>query len=789
MSLLFDSEETFATLCQSMSIDLRIQKAIMRLGHVRPTLVQSKCLPIAISSGRDLLVRARTGSGKTLAYCIPILQKILSSAPPPPQHPPSHKLHPTTTTNHVCTSVRAVILVPTRELCAQIHQVLQQLIYYCSDKVTIAVLSVGTTTISAIPKHRNHPNSNHNNDEFERQEAMLRDQPDIIIATPNALLTHIRRGSASDDSNSVPKTTNDKTNIHTSHRSSSHQMNLDLKSSLEMLIIDEADLVLSFGYSNDLQEISTTALPRIYQGMLLSATLNPEMDQLKKILLHTPVIVKLEQDDDRSATSASSVSSGLLLKQFYIALPNKDKNLVLYVFIKLGLLKGKGLFFVNTTDAGYRLKLFFEQFHIRSAVLNAELPFRSRMNIIEQYNIGNFDYLIATDTSTDAATATTATSKSKNQNDEDDENDDDDRDSNDLSDDEDNGDQKLSTRAPAVNKSKRIVDSGYGVSRGLDFRNVSFVVNVDLPPNPRSYAHRIGRTARGGAKGVALSLIDINSNEQLQILHDIQDSQPRIPIIGASTETLNAASTSVTTTVDTMTTNNHFDQPQPVPLDFNLQEIEGFRYRVEDVSRAVTRSAVRETRAAELKAEILNSERLQAHFADNPTDLQILAHDRIATHVSKVQEHLKHVPKYLLPRGMQVANITRRKKKRINKRGRSGGERRSDNDPLQTFDSDVNMDGVHGADDTNSHDDPYAHFMKDDDDDDDGGGGGGGMKSIDTKKQKIDHNNTDKVFTNTKDGTGQSTAGRGAWKEKHKKGKFSSKKRLVDRKYKAPLGI
>ena len=119
MSLLFDSEETFVTLCQSMSIDIRIQKAIMRLGHVRPTLVQSKCLPIAISSGRDLLVRARTGSGKTLAYCIPILQKILSSSP---QQPSSSSF---VTTNNVCTSVRAVILVPTRELCAQIHQVLQ----------------------------------------------------------------------------------------------------------------------------------------------------------------------------------------------------------------------------------------------------------------------------------------------------------------------------------------------------------------------------------------------------------------------------------------------------------------------------------------------------------------------------------------------------------------------------------------------------------------------------------------------------------------------------------------
>jgi ATP-dependent RNA helicase DDX56/DBP9 len=783
MSLLLDSEETFVTLCQSMSIDIRIQKAIMRLGHVRPTLVQSKCLPLAISSGRDLLVRARTGSGKTLAYCIPILQKLLSSSPPPP---PQQQV----SNNNVCTSVRAVILVPTRELCAQIHQVLLQLIYYCSDKVTIAVLSVGQATTTTTAASKKHPNGIHH-DEFERQEVMLRDQPDIIIATPNALLTHIRRGSDP----IVHHHRNDKkgkTHPPLSHRSNNSNqitMSIDLKSSLEILVIDEADLILSFGYSNDLQEISTTALPRIYQGMLLSATLNPEMDQLKKILLHTPVIVKLEQEDD---TIHKASPSGVMLKQFYIALPNKDKNLVLYVFIKLGLLKGKGLFFVNTTDAGYRLKLFFEQFHIRSAVLNAELPFRSRMNIIEQYNIGNFDYLIATDTSTDAVAATTkAMSKSKNQSDDgdynDDENDDGDNDD-DPRENEDESVKEMSSakiKASAINKSKRIVDSGYGVSRGLDFRNVSFVVNVDLPPNPRSYAHRIGRTARGGAKGVALSLIDIHSTEQLQMLHDIQDSQPRIPIIGASTETLNAATTFTTVaTDDRMTMNNQFDQPQPVPLDFNLQEIEGFRYRVEDVSRAVTRSAVRETRAAELKAEILNSERLQAHFAEHPNDLQILAHDRIATHVSKVQEHLKHVPKYLLPRGMQVANLSRRKKKRVNKRGRTGGERRSDNDPLQTFDSDVHMDGVHGSDDAENKEDPYADFLKDDDD-----VGTDNIDGIATKKQKLDPTKNDKVFTNTKDGTGQSTAGRSAWKEKHKKGKFSSKKRLVDRKYKAPLGI
>jgi ATP-dependent RNA helicase DDX56/DBP9 len=732
MSLALDAEETFASLAESVGLDVRLRKAVMRLGHIRPTLVQSKCLPLAISSGRDLLVRARTGSGKTLAYCLPVLQKVIQRKNADDgQRFMSSGGHVASTAAAAAggrrCSVGAIILVPTRELCTQVYKTLQQLTYYCDDIVSIAVLSVGLGgSAAAAASQQQHKNKN--NDELERQEAMLRDQPDVIVATPNALLTHIRRSNNSRNGKCPT---------------------LDLKSSVETLVVDEADLILSFGYSNDITEI-VKSLPRIYQGMLMSATLMPELESLKKVLLHTPVILKLEQESEATGASAGQ------LKQFYVALPNKDKNLVLYVFLKLGLLKGKGLFFVNTTDSGYRLKLFFEQFHIRSAVLNAELPFRSRMNIIEQYNIGNFDYLIATDSSTDAGKSIT----------------------NDEDDDDDESDHDIKDNAPSNNQQKkgRKEDSSYGVSRGLDFRNVSFVLNVDLPPNPRSYAHRIGRTARGGATGVALSLIDINSKEQLDILYDIQDNQPRIPFAGASTETLSAVATN-NMNDDAVSTS---DQPQPVPLDFNLQEIEGFRYRVEDVSRAITRIAVRETRAAELKAEILNSERLQAHFAENPSDLQLLAHDRFATHVSKVQEHLKHVPKYLLPRGMQVANFTRRKKKRLNKRGRgSNGERRSDNDPLQTFDGDVNFDGMHDVDDDDGGDhDPHAHFMNDADDDELGS---------EKKKQKIDDDA--KVFTSTKDGTGQSTAGRSAWKEKHRKGKFSSKKRLAERKYKQPLGI
>jgi ATP-dependent RNA helicase DDX56/DBP9 len=657
---ILDPSETFASLAESVGLDVRLRKAVSRLGHVRPTLVQSKCLPLALSSGRDLLVRARTGSGKTLAYSLPLLQKILQRSK---------------------SGVGAVVLVPTRELCTQVHQVLQGLSYYCNDIISIAILSAGRGRGEKAQE------------ELTRQEAMLRDQPNVLVATPAGLLTQIRSGL------------------------------LDLKSSVETLVVDEADLVLSFGYAKDIAEI-VKSLPRICQGFLMSATLSPELDSLKKIVLNSPVVLKLEQDE-KTSTGVGH------LKQFYVALPKRDKNLVVYVFLKLGLLKGKGLFFVNSTDAGYRLKLFLEQFSIRSAVLNAELPFRSRLNIIEQFNVGNFDYLIATDASTDAEQKE------------------------DSDDEHEANVKKLKTRK---------ADSQYGVSRGLDFRNVSFVVNVDFPLNSRSYSHRVGRTARGGAKGVALSFVELESKQQHDTLLAVQDDQPSTPLVGASGDKLQAVAKDMVDESGAAT-----QQPQPVPLDFDLHEIEGFRYRCEDVQRAVTRMAVRETRAAELKAEILNSERLQAHFEDNPADLQLLRHDRVATHISRVQDHLKHVPKYLLPRGMQVANLNRKRKKKRTKGG-TGGERRSDNDPLQSFDGDVNLDSVQGEE----GEDQAVDFFEDDEDKDT------------KKKQKTEDK---KVFTNTKDGTGRSTAGRNSWKEKHNKGQFSGKKRKSDRRYKEPLGI
>lgn len=680
---LLDPQETFATLSSSVGLDIRLRKALSRLGYVRPTLVQSKCLPLAISSGRDLLVRARTGSGKTLAYCLPILHKILQK-----DNQQAENDDGGADMDDEDAFVKAVILVPTRELCTQVTNTIQSLTYYCDEIITVAALFSGKNSSKAT---------------LVQQEAMLRDRPNVIVSTPAGLLTQIKRDGS--------------------------MLKLSLKKSVESLVVDEADLVLSFGYASDVTEI-IKFLPKICQGFLMSATLSPELNSLKKVVLHSPAVLKLEEVENDNDTDNNGKNKAGSLTQLYLALKKNDKNLVIYVFLKLGLLKGKGLFFVNSTDGGYRLKLFLEQFHIRSAVLNAELPLRSRLNIIEQFNVGNFDYLIATDESTDA---------NGHKNDDDNSNVDDTK------------NKKKS--------GKRKKDSEYGVSRGLDFRGVSFVVNVDFPLSPESYTHRIGRTARGGAKGVALSLVEIDSIAQLDMLAQVQETQPTLPTAGAVDNDDNLHSST------NMDEDNEGGQVantnlQPTPLDFDLKEIEGFRYRVEDVSRAVTKTAVRETKAAELRAEILNSERLQNHFAENPSELQLLRHDRQATHISRVQDHLKNVPKYLLPRGMQVANQSKRKRRRRNNKNR--GMRRTDNDPLQSFDGDnVNLDGVTdengeegGTQDVEVFDDPIEGDGEEEDD---------MLKNVPNK----------------------STAGRVKWQERHKRGKYS---KTYQKKQKNQLG-
>ena len=294
-----DSESTFIIPGGGSlwNLDRRITKALKKMNILRPTIVQSQVIPLALE-GKDLLIRSRTGSGKTLAFLVPMVQKILSKRD-----------------SSATRTISGIILVPTRELCDQVEATLTTLLQYCADVVSFASLGNGST---------------------EARKARLKENPDILVSTPGRLAEHIRENDSL------------------------------LKNQVETFVIDECDLVLSFGCEADVRTICGR-ISRTCQGMLLSATLDDDITALKKIVLNDPVVIKLRDDEDTEATKS--------LKQWYLRATRKDKDLIVFSLLKLNLVApGKTLFFVNSVDRGYRLKLFFEQFGVKSAVLNSELP-------------------------------------------------------------------------------------------------------------------------------------------------------------------------------------------------------------------------------------------------------------------------------------------------------------------------------------------------------------------------------------------------------------------------------
>lgn len=617
---ILDPSTTFLDLAITVDLDIRLRKAISKLSYTHPTLVQAKCIPLSILQGRDILVHAKTGCGKTLAYALPIVHKILCEK----------KI--ATIGNHYDrdelnrnNNVKAIVLLPTRELCNQVAKVLQDLTYYCDDLVAIVALLGFSGKVNNRGDHCYR-------DIIFQEEVMLRDRPDIIVGTPSGLLHHIKQNE---------------------------DFQKKMKDSVNSFVIDEADLLLSFGYADDVSEI-ISFLPKIYQGYILSATLNSDIESLRKGILHSPVVLKIEDD-----SSSINTNEGQLY-QFYIKCSQQDKYLILYVFLKLGLLRGKGLLFVNSINVAYRLKLTLEQFHIRSAVLNAQLPLISRFHIVEHFNVGSFEYLIATDEIVD------------------------------VDDNNDKEKEEYILKAKEKDKKTRILqnhknDFYYGAARGLDFRDVSFVINFDFPVSVTSYIHRIGRTARSSAHGVALSFIVDDAFDQLEMLKNVQNYQPPLPskVGGILDRTLPLVVMSRGDSEDEGQQKKTYveEQLRPSPLVYDSNMIEGFRYRVEDVIRAVTKTSIRETRAAELRAEILNSQRLHSHFEKSTADMQLLRHDRPGANKSRRHDHLKHIPEYLIPRGMRVANLTKRKRRhRFNKKKVGNhGTRNKGNDPLQTF--------------------------------------------------------------------------------------------------------
>uniref|UniRef100_A0A8H8CIS5 RNA helicase n=1 Tax=Psilocybe cubensis TaxID=181762 RepID=A0A8H8CIS5_PSICU len=551
-------------------LDSRLLRALADSGFSRPTLVQAKAIPLALES-RDILARARTGSGKTAAYCIPVVQKILSIKS---NLTPEDENRQTT---------RALILVPTRELSEQVSTSLKGLISYCDKDITVCNVAAGTTS--------------------HLQRTLLSDKPDILISTPSRALILLQAKTIS-------------------------------LSALESLVIDEADLILSYGHDEDVRAIfSGGYLPKVYQSFLMSATMTEDVELLKGLALRNPAILKLEEGEDEAA----------LLSQYSVRCSEVDKFLLIYVILKLKLIRGKCIIFVNDVDRSYRLKLFLEQFSIKTCVLNSELPLNSRYHVVQEFNKGVYDYIIATDESGASGEYDTEDEEEADELDNEEEFTSTQREPvEELS-------PEPSSSKPETNKRRRESsppsgrprkrdrkDKGkakeYGVTRGVDFVDVACVVNFDLPTSSRSYTHRVGRTARAGRTGMSLSFVVPKDQWGKNKVVGCLPSAEKDEVVFNKIEREQGARGS-----------------KIKEYKFDMKQVEAFRYRMEDALRSVTKAAIREARVKELKTEILNSDKLKAHFEDNPLDLEFLRHDK-PLHPTRVQPHMKHVPKYLLPR-------------------------------------------------------------------------------------------------------------------------------------------
>lgn len=583
-----EEEDDEAQSFEELGLDPRLIRALNKkeISIAEPTPIQRAAIPL-ILQGKDVVARAKTGSGKTLAYLLPLLQKLLSTAD----------------SNRKKLSPSAFILVPSGELCQQVYKEVSSLIDSCKAQLKVVQLT------------SNMPASDLRN--------ALAGPPDILVSTPSCVAKSLSVGVLKSES---------------------------INDSLEILVLDEADLLLSFGYEEDLKAL-TALVPRRCQCLLMSATSSADVDKLKKLVLHNPYVLTLpEVEGVKDEVIPKNV------QQFWVSCVDRDKLVHILALLKLDLVQKKVLIFTNAIDMSFRLKLFLEKFGIKSAVLNAELPQNSRLHILEEFNAGLFDYLIATD---DRET------KEK----------------------EKANEGSLAETRKSKKHAKQKLDSEFGVVRGIDFKNVHTVINYDMPLSATGYVHRIGRTGRAYSTGSSVSLV---SPDEMEILEEIKS------FLGDDE-------------------NNESNVISPYPL-LTKNAVESLRYRAEDTAKSVTKIAVREARAQDLRNEILNSEKLKAHFEVNPRDLDLLKHDKVLSKKPPAP-HLSDVPDYLLDattkEASKMVKLARAAMGNNNSGRRQGPKRnfRKSKDPLKSFSAEGPRRGRKGGmkregkdgDDTHKH--------------------------------------------------------------------------------------
>ncbi|MDT3294593.1 DEAD/DEAH box helicase [Shewanella sp. SP2S2-6] len=215
-----------------LSLNSKLVNTLASLGYESPTPIQLEAIP-AILAKRDVMAGAQTGTGKTAAFALPILHHLLALSP----------LQELTAVK----PIRALVLVPTRELAVQVQQ---SFVKYAKGTDIRVGIAYGGVSIDA-------------------QVAVFNAGIDVLIATPGRLLDHLRQGA------------------------------LSLKQ-LSVLVFDEADRMLDMGFMDEIQAV-LKQVPSDRQTLLFSATLDAAIFSLSKTLLRDPKLIEVAK---RNTTAA-----------------------------------------------------------------------------------------------------------------------------------------------------------------------------------------------------------------------------------------------------------------------------------------------------------------------------------------------------------------------------------------------------------------------------------------------------------------------------------------------------
>jgi len=298
--------------CAFAEYELRedLVKGLAATGYRTPSPIQAKSLPHAIE-GRDVIGQARTGTGKTAAFLVPSLHQIDTSSP----------------------GVRALIVVPTRELAIQVASEADRLSRFMKGVRTLAV---------------------YGGDPMKRQLDELERDPKIIVATPGRLLDHLSRRTFKLDT-------------------------------LQMLVLDEADRMFDLGFREDIAKIMRHA-PDRKQTLLYSATMSEEVLALSAQYMKDPARVFLAPD--KMTVDEVDQSVFRVDRQF--------KTSLLIEVLKREA-PDRSIIFTRTKIGADRLAVRLQKKGIEAHEIHSGLHQKKRETILKGFREGRFRFLIATD--------------------------------------------------------------------------------------------------------------------------------------------------------------------------------------------------------------------------------------------------------------------------------------------------------------------------------------------------------------------------------------------------------